>query len=82
MSPSNVSHARFIASYDRPETLFYLDPPYFGNERDYGDGMVHRDELLQIMAEVLATIKGRFILINDKPRFANISSPSNKPQST
>jgi len=26
----------FIRRYDRPETLFYLDPPYFGGEADYG----------------------------------------------
>lgn len=33
---------RLIARYDRPETLFYLDPPYWGNEADYGAGVFGR----------------------------------------
>lgn len=59
--------ADFIAAYDRPGILFYLDPPYFGCERDYGDGMFAREEFEQ-MATVLRGLKGRFLLsINDKP---------------
>lgn len=59
--------AQFIARYDRPGTLFYLDPPYFGCERDYGDGMFARDEFAQ-MAGQLRDIKGRFVMsINDRP---------------
>jgi DNA adenine methylase len=57
----------FIARYDRPGTLFYLDPPYFGCERDYGDGMFGRNEFAR-MADQLRQIKGRFILsLNDHP---------------
>eukprot|EP01035_Chromulina_nebulosa_P048174 gene48174-65352_t len=26
----------FLARYDRPGTLFYLDPPYWGCTDDYG----------------------------------------------
>lgn len=59
--------ADFIGRYDRPGTLFYLDPPYFRSEKDYGAEMFDRSEFAQ-MAEVLAGIKGRFILsINDTP---------------
>jgi DNA adenine methylase len=29
----------FLARYDTPETLFYLDPPYYGSEGDYGPGL-------------------------------------------
>ncbi|RJF70910.1 DNA adenine methylase [Rhodopseudomonas palustris] len=59
--------AEFVARYDSPQTLFYLDPPYWGGERDYGDGMFARADYAR-MAEVLAGIKGRFILsINDVP---------------
>ena len=32
----NLDWLDFIDRYDRPETLFYLVPPYFGNEDDYG----------------------------------------------
>lgn len=57
----------FIAHYDRQATLFYLDPPYWGGERDYGDGLFDRAEY-ERMADVLSRIKGRFILsINDVP---------------
>ena len=52
---------RFIERYDRSGTLFYLDPPYFGNEMDYGSGVFGRDEFAE-MAEALGRIKGRFIL--------------------
>lgn len=59
--------ADFIRRYDRPTTLFYLDPPYFGGERDYGAGLFDRSEFAA-MAEVLSGLQGRFILsINDVP---------------
>ena len=59
--------ADLVARYDTPETLFYLDPPYFGCEADYGPGMFGRDEFAR-MAEVLSGIRGRFILsLNDTP---------------
>ena len=52
---------RFIERYDRPGMLFYLDPPYWGNESDYGKSVFARSEFVE-MAEVLAGIKGRFIV--------------------
>lgn len=59
--------ADFIRKYDRPGTLFYLDPPYYRCEDDYGAGMFDRGEFRQ-MADQLAGIRGRFILsINDHP---------------
>lgn len=55
----------FIARYDRPATLFYLDPPYYGCEKDYGRDMFRREEF-EAMADQLRGIKGRFILsLND-----------------
>ncbi|MGE4321786.1 MAG: DNA adenine methylase [Sphingobium sp.] len=57
----------FLRRYDRPGLLFYLDPPYFNSEGDYGQGMFGRDEFAE-MAEQLASLKGRFILsLNDHP---------------
>lgn len=62
----------FIDRYDRPGTLFYLDPPYYGSEDDYGPGMFDRDQFA-MMADQLARLKGRFILsINDHPDIREI----------
>ncbi|WP_306552741.1 DNA adenine methylase [Sphingobium sp. IP1] len=57
----------FVARYDRPGTLFYLDPPYFDCEGDYGAGMFGQAEFAE-MAEQLARLKGQFMLsLNDHP---------------
>ncbi len=59
--------ADFIRRYDRSDTLFYLDPPYYGCEGDYGKALFDRGQF-DVMAEVLAGLKGRFILsLNDCP---------------
>ncbi len=55
----------FIRRYDRTTTLFYIDPPYYFGENDYGKGMFSRADFGK-MATLLATIKGKFLLsIND-----------------
>lgn len=59
--------ADFIPQYDHPAALFYLDPPYFGSEDDYGREIFSRADFAGL-AEALASIKGRFLLsINDVP---------------
>lgn len=39
-----LDYADFITRYDAKETLFYLDPPYWGCEGDYGKELFGRDE--------------------------------------
>ncbi|MGA0569660.1 DNA adenine methylase [Variovorax sp. VNK109] len=57
-----------IKKYDRAGTLFYIDPPYWGGEKDYGEGIFSRDDFARL-AEQLRGIKGKFILsINDVPQ--------------
>ena len=57
----------FIDRYDRSGTLFYLDPPYYGSEGDYGRHLFGREHFA-LMADRLARLKGHFILsINDVP---------------
>ena len=64
--------SRFIARYDRPGTLFYLDPPYFGCEGDYGRDLFDRGQF-EKMADQLRGIRGRFILsLNDHPEVRRI----------
>lgn len=56
---------RFLRTYDRPETLFYLDPPYYGCEDDYGRELFQRSDF-ERLAGILAELKGSFLLsIND-----------------
>jgi len=57
----NLPWQKLIARYDRPGTLFYLDPPYWGNEDDYGKAVFTREQFEE-MANVLGSIRGRFIL--------------------
>ncbi|MFN3748217.1 MAG: DNA adenine methylase [Sphingorhabdus sp.] len=67
-----LPYAAFIETYDTADTLFYLDPPYFGNERDYGPGVFSADDFDRLRG-LLETIKGRFILsINDHPKVREI----------
>lgn len=55
----------FIERYDTPDTLFYLDPPYWGGEGDYGPGMFSKPDFSRL-AGALKGLRGRFILsIND-----------------
>ena len=62
-----LPYAEFIRRYDRPETLFFLDPPYWGSETDYGDGLFSRADF-EALRGLLATLQGRFIMtINDRP---------------
>lgn len=62
-----LPYEAFIRRYDRPETLFFLDPPYWGSEGDYGADLFGRADF-ERLAELLASIQGRFLMtINDRP---------------
>ena len=57
----------FIARYDSPGTLYYLDPPYWGCEGDYGKALFERADF-QRLADALKVVRGGFLLsINDVP---------------
>lgn len=68
----NLDWSAFVARYDRASTLFYLDPPYWACEGDYGPDLFGREQFA-LMAEQLAAIRGRFILsINDRPEVREV----------
>lgn len=68
----NLSYGEFIERYERPHTLFYLDPPYFGCEDDYGKNLFTREDF-ERLAALLTKIKGKFILsLNDVPQVREI----------
>lgn len=63
----NRPYADILRRFDRSTTLFYLDPPYWGCEADYGRGLFTREDFT-LLAGQLATLKGRFVLsLNDTP---------------
>jgi DNA adenine methylase len=62
-----LPYAELLQRYDRPGTLFYLDPPYWGCEEDYGVGVFAREDF-ERLADVLAGLKGPFLMsLNDHP---------------
>jgi DNA adenine methylase len=52
--------AEFVRRWDRPETLFFLDPPYYGTEGVYQARFERTDH--EALAGLLGGLKGRFIL--------------------
>lgn len=64
----------FIRRYDGPGTFFYLDPPYWGSEGDYGKALFSRDDFQRLSGQ-LAKIKGGFLMsINDVPAIRDLFS--------
>ena len=68
----NLDWLDFISRYDRDQVLFYLDPPYWGCEDDYGAGVFIRGDFAR-MADRLQKLKGKFLLsINDRPEIREL----------
>lgn len=57
----NMHYQKLIERFDRPETFFYIDPPYYGCENDYGAGIFDREDFARLR-DVLSGIRGRFIM--------------------
>jgi DNA adenine methylase len=66
----SLPYEQILQKYDRPTTVFFLDPPYFGkNLYNFNFEPAHFDEL----ALRLRVLKGRFILsLNDTPEVRSI----------
>ena len=63
----NKPYDQVIQRFDKPGTLFYVDPPYWDCESDYGEGLFSREDFGRL-AGLLDGLKGRFILsLNDTP---------------
>ena len=82
-----LPYADLISRYDRPETLFYIDPPYAGSENVYGAGLFDETDFARL-AHQLRGIRGKFLLsLNDAPVVralrggARTGSPAQAPRS-
>lgn len=68
----SLSFEQFIPRYDRPDTLFYCDPPYFESEGDYGKDLF-TPASFEVLAGLMEGVKGKMIVsINDTPRIRTI----------
>ena len=69
-----------IRRYDRPDTFFYLDPPYWNTA---GYAVPFRKEDYTHLRDTLLQIQGTFILsINDVPQIRTIFKPFRKKKVT
>jgi DNA adenine methylase len=67
-----LPYQEVIRRYDRTTALFYLDPPYWDCENDYGKGIFGKSDFSNL-ANILKDIKGKFIMsINDVPEIREI----------
>ena len=70
-----LPYADFIRRYDRSGALFYLDPPYWACETDYGKGVFTRADFAALAAQ-LEHIKGTFLMsLNDTPGVRETFAP-------
>lgn len=69
----NATYDYILKRYDSPDTVFYLDPPYYGHEYLYErDGTPGFDRHVA-MSDHLRTIQGKFILsYNDHPEIRHL----------
>ena len=67
-----LPYGEFIHRYDGEGALFYLDPPYWGCERDYGQNVFAPADFAAL-AEQLRGIRGKMLLsINDRAEVREI----------
>lgn len=70
----NKDFEKLIAQYDRRNTIFYLDPPYYKTEDYYEDVDFKRSDHERLCG-VLLKIKGKFLLsYNDCPEIRELYS--------
>lgn len=68
----NLNYPDLIKKYDRQHTFFYIDPPYYNCENDYGKGIFKCDDFIYL-AEKLGNINGKFIMsINNTEEIRSI----------
>ena len=68
----NRDFETLIRLYDRPDSFFYCDPPYFGTEDYYFDVGFTREDHVRLR-DALGSIQGKFLLsYNDHPEIREL----------
>ncbi|XQM38358.1 site-specific DNA-methyltransferase (adenine-specific) [Cupriavidus sp. H19C3] len=68
----NMDWKTWVERYDRPHTLFYMDPPYWDTR---GYGVDFPIEQYELMASVMAGLKGKAVVsLNDHPEIRRVFS--------
>ena len=68
----NKDFEKLIYQYDRPESFFYCDPPYFETEDYYEDVGFTKDDHIRL-ADRLSSIEGKYLLsYNDCPEIREL----------
>ena len=68
----NKDCVKLIGQYDRKESFFYCDPPYYETEGYYEGGGFGRDDHARL-AEALVSMQGKFLLsYNDCPEIREL----------
>lgn len=63
----SLPYGNCIERFDRPETFFYIDPPYWNYENDYGKDIFSKADFTRLR-DILRKVTGKFIMsINDIP---------------
>ena len=57
----NKDFSALIRQYDKPESFFYLDPPYFGTERHYKNSNFDRESHKRLFDSLMA-VKSKWLL--------------------
>ena len=70
----NKNFEKLIKQYDRPQSFFYCDPPYYNTEDYYEDvGFTRKDH--ERLANALCGMQGKFLLsYNDCPEIRELYS--------
>ncbi len=68
----NLPYANLIKRYDSAASFFYVDPPYWDCENDYGKGLFTKDDFITLR-DTLAAAKGKWLVsINNVPQIREL----------
>jgi len=68
---TSTDYKQVIRKYDNKDAFLFLDPPYEDSDKLYKEG----DDILDELAKVLNTVKGKFLLtLNDSTRVRKLFS--------